>query len=129
MLPDVVVCRSTPSALRATSPTGGDTGFWGKTTNIVFVPAIMRSCDTMSQAKAQSAARTLRNKGFRPATKMRVYRQSVLFLITGYVIVAVFSSRGDGFLAVQYSVLERYHHLVQLAEQRHQLLYSQPFGI
>ncbi len=31
------------------------TGFWGNTTNIVFVPAVMRSCDTMSQAKAKSA--------------------------------------------------------------------------
>ena len=45
------------------------------------------------------------------------------------VVIAIFSAIGKSLLAMQYSVLEGNHYLVQFTEQRHQLLYTQLFGI
>ena len=52
-----------------------------------------------------------------------------LLLVACDIVIAIFSAIGKGLPAVQYSVLEGNHDLVQFTEQGHQFLYTQLFGI
>lgn len=53
----------------------------------------------------------------------------ISFLVPGYVVVAVVSAVSEGMLAVQHTVLKRYHYLVKLTEERHQLPHAEFIGI
>ena len=53
----------------------------------------------------------------------------MLLFISGNEVVAVFAAGGDGLPAVQDAVLQRDHDLVELAEQRHELLNAERFRV
>ena len=52
-----------------------------------------------------------------------------LFPVPGNIVITIIAAGSDRLLAVENAVLERDHHIVQLAEKRHQFRNTQLLGV